>query len=194
MILIARKKQMTSIMEKEKIVNVTILEVEENVIAKKANNQITVGVGKVKDAGKQKMGEYKELGYEPKYVKSVKVSDESFNKFNIGTKLVLNDLLKEGEKYEIKGVSKGKGFAGVMKRWNHKGGSRTRGQGITQRHQGSIGSQSPGKVWKGKHMPGRMGSDIITLKKSKVIKIVDNLVAIKGSIPGARDSIVYLYC
>lgn len=90
------------------------------------------------------------------------------------------------------GKSKGKGFTGVMKKWGFHGGPATRGQGITSRTPGSIGSQTPGRVYKGKKMAGRKGNVRVTIKGLKVIKVENNLVYVSGPVPGARNSKITL--
>ncbi len=99
----------------------------------------------------------------------------------------------EGEKVNVLGVSKGKGFAGVMKRHNFSGGQRTHGQSDRQRAPGSVGGSSdPSRVFKGTRMAGRMGSDNITVRNLEIFKIMpeSNLIVIKGSVPGPKNSYV----
>ena len=99
----------------------------------------------------------------------------------------------EGEIINVLGVSKGKGFAGVMKRHNFSGGQRTHGQSDRQRAPGSVGGSSdPSRVFKGTRMAGRMGSDNITVRNLQIFKIIpeSNLIVIKGSVPGPKNSYV----
>ena len=105
----------------------------------------------------------------------------------------VNDEL-EGKEVIVTGKSKGKGFTGVMKRWGFHGGPATRGQGITSRTPGSIGSQTPGRVFKGKKMAGRKGNERITIKGLKVVKVEKNKneVYVSGPVPGARNSEITL--
>jgi len=96
---------------------------------------------------------------------------------------------------QVTGVSKGKGFAGVMKRWGFKGGPATHGQSDRARAPGSIGgTTSPGRVYKGKKMPGRYGGGRVTIRGLKIVDIdkKNNIVAILGAIPGARNSEVVI--
>jgi len=90
----------------------------------------------------------------------------------------------------VVGKSKGKGFTGVMKKWGFHGGPATRGQGIKMRTPGSIGSQTPGRVLKGKKMAGRAGNARITIKGLKIVKVASDLkqIMISGPVPGARNS------
>jgi len=114
--------------------------------------------------------------------------------FELGQDITVEDF-DLGEKVKVTGYSKGKGFSGVMKRWNFKGALATHGHHKVHRTPGSIGQMSdPARVFKGKKMPGRMGNKKITLKRSEIIDIrrSDNLILIKGQVPGANNSIVYI--
>lgn len=105
------------------------------------------------------------------------------------------DVISVGSICNIQGTSKGKGFAGVVKRWNFAGGPRTHGQSDRLRAPGSIGQgTTPGRVHKGKKMAGRMGSDTVTVKKSIVVSFneQDNTIWVTGPVPGARHSLVRL--
>jgi len=104
-------------------------------------------------------------------------------------------IFEEGEFVDIQGVSKGKGFQGVVKRWGFKGGPRTHGQSDRMRHPGSIGMRTtPGRVFKGHKMGGRMGADTKTTKNLRVISIdkENNLLALKGAVPGNKESLVII--
>lgn len=100
----------------------------------------------------------------------------------------------EEQSVTIVGKSKGKGFSGVMKKWNFAGGPATRGQSNKARAAGSIGAQSPGRVFKGKKMAGRMGNKRITLKNRKIVKVDldSNSLMVSGPVPGARNSDVLI--
>jgi len=111
--------------------------------------------------------------------------------FKIGDKIDVS-IFKNGEKLKFSAVSKGKGFQGGVKRWGFHGQSATHGTKHTERTIGSIGSMFPQRVLKGKKMPGRMGSKRVTVKNLKVIKIdpENNLLAIKGAVPGRRGTLL----
>jgi ribosomal protein L3 len=100
----------------------------------------------------------------------------------------------ENKEVAVVGKSKGKGFIGGMKKWGFHGGPATRGQGIKQRAPGSIGSQTPGRVLKGKHMAGRGGNARVTIKGLKIMKVLSDLkqVMVSGPVPGARNSKIEL--
>ena len=106
------------------------------------------------------------------------------------------DMFNEGDTVKVTGISKGKGFQGVVKRHGFGGGQRTHGQSDRERAPGSIGGSSyPSRVFKGQRMAGRMGNDTITVRNLKVVKIFSdsNLILIKGAIPGAKTGLVEIY-
>jgi large subunit ribosomal protein L3 len=120
-------------------------------------------------------------------------------KFEKEPELKLNDqikaeqVLKKDDKVKVTGITKGKGFAGAMKRWGFKGGPRTHGQSDRQRAPGSIGQGTdPGRVWKGKKMPGRMGGVTKTIKGLKIFKIdqENEEIWITGVVPGPKGSLI----
>ncbi|MCF7845366.1 MAG: 50S ribosomal protein L3 [Candidatus Pacebacteria bacterium] len=107
---------------------------------------------------------------------------------------VLVDSFSEGEKVNVRGVSKGKGFAGGMKRHNFSGAPASHGTKKTHRTIGSIGSAFPQRVIKGRKMPGRMGADRVTVKNLKVVKIDSekNTIALCGAVPGRRGAVIII--
>ena len=101
-------------------------------------------------------------------------------------------IFKEGEKVSVSGISKGKGFAGVVKRWRFHGRPKTRGTKHEERQPGSVGAATPSRVVKGIKMAGRMGSDRTTIKNLKIIKVdkENNLLAVRGAVPGRRGTLL----
>lgn len=105
------------------------------------------------------------------------------------------ELFASGQKIDVSGTSKGRGFAGVVKRHHFRGGPKTHGQSDRHRAPGSIGAgTTPGRVWKGQKMAGRMGGERVTVQNLEVVEVVadKNLILIKGSVPGARNGLVYI--
>ena len=105
------------------------------------------------------------------------------------------ELFTTGQKIDVSGTSKGRGFAGVVKRHHFRGGPKTHGQSDRHRAPGSIGAgTTPGRVWKGQKMAGRMGGERVTVQNLEVVEVVadKNLILIKGSVPGARNGLVYI--
>lgn len=111
--------------------------------------------------------------------------------FEVGQQVDVS-FFKEGEKVKVAGITKGKGFQGAVKRWNFKGRNQTHGVKHEQRTVGSIGSSGPGRVFKGRKMPGHMGANRVTMGNLAVVKIVPehNLLVIKGAVPGHRGTIL----
>jgi len=157
---------------------------------------VVVGFGerKEKHISKPVLGQFKKNNVSPlKTVKEFRNFAEGSLK--IGDEIKV-DLFKEGELIKVSGKSKGKGFQGVMKRHNFGGvGGTTHGQSDRLRAPGSIGSSSyPSRVFKGMKMAGRKGFENVTIRNLRVIKIIpeDNLILVKGAVPGSINSIVEL--
>jgi large subunit ribosomal protein L3 len=113
----------------------------------------------------------------------------------IGKEVSLTEAFKEGDMITVTGVSKGKGFAGVVKRYGFKGGPKTHGQSDRQRAPGSIGATTtPGRVFKGKRMAGRMGNQSVTVKNLLVSKVdaEKNIIYVKGAVPGNKKGLISL--
>ena len=113
------------------------------------------------------------------------------NTYQTGDKIELS-AFEVGDKVQVSGISKGKGFQGVVKRWNFAGGPKSHGQKHSLRAPGSIGSTGPQRVFKGKKMAGRMGSDRITVKNLEVVGVdkEKNLLLIKGALPGRPGTLL----
>ncbi len=124
-----------------------------------------------------------------KYVKEFKFND--IGQYEVGNEIKV-DLFKEGEKVNVTGFSKGRGFAGSIKRHNFSGGPKTHGQKDYYRATGSIGATDAARVFKGKKLPGRMGNEKVKIKNIEIVKIDSdrNLLLLKGSIPGPNNSLV----
>jgi large subunit ribosomal protein L3 len=156
--------------------------------------QLGFGTRKEKNISKPVLGQYKknELAASAT-LREIKFSD--VNEYKIGDELKA-DFFKEGEKIKVRGKSKGKGFQGVMRRHGFGGvGGTTHGQSDRLRAPGSIGSSSyPSRVFKGQRMAGRMGYDNVTVSNLKVVKVIpeENLILVKGAVPGSINSIVEL--
>ncbi len=123
------------------------------------------------------------------YLREIRVDD--IEAFEIGHE-IKSDIFTAGDKIQVSSLSKGRGFAGVMKRWGFGGGKKTHGS-RSHRIPGSIGcSASPGRVMKGKKLPGRMGNQRVTVKNLKIVDVRPEMdvVLVKGSIPGSQNSLV----
>ncbi|MCX6816934.1 MAG: 50S ribosomal protein L3 [Candidatus Beckwithbacteria bacterium] len=126
--------------------------------------------------------------------REIRLTEEPQLKINDQIKLA--DVLKPGELIKVSGISKGKGFAGVVKRHHFKGvGGQTHGQSDRQRAPGSIGMRTtPGRVWKGHRMAGHMGDETVSVRNLTVISFdtTTNLLVVSGTVPGARHSLIKL--
>jgi large subunit ribosomal protein L3 len=156
--------------------------------------QIAYGEKKAKNTTKALAGHFAKAGTTPKK-RLVEFRTEDIATFTLGS-TVETTLFEEGEFVDVVGTSKGKGFQGVVKRYNFQGvGGQTHGQHNRLRHPGSIGACSwPSRVFKGMRMGGRMGTDRVKIQNLKVMRIVadKNLILVSGSVPGAKNGYVVL--
>jgi large subunit ribosomal protein L3 len=132
-----------------------------------------------------------EKGKEFKYLREFRNKELGIESYELGKKIDVS-IFKEGDRVLVSGISKGKGFAGVVKRWGFAGKDATHGTKHERRMPGAIGSATPSRVVKGRKMPGRMGFGRVTIKNLKVVKVdpENNLLAVKGAIPGARGTLL----
>ena len=134
-------------------------------------------------------GHFKKSNSGPfRYLREFRIAD---GEFQVGQQLTV-ELFKEGELVDLTGTSIGKGFQGGMKRWHWKGGPETHGS-MSHRAPGSIGSTtSPGRVWKGHHLPGHMGDARVTIQNVRIMKIdsQENLLIVQGAVPGPERRLV----
>lgn len=168
----------------------TIMQIRDNEKDGYTAIQLGYGVVKEKHLKKPQIGQFKKANVAPKkYLKEFRTEDISA--YAVGQELKA-DMFQSGDFVDVSAVSKGRGFAGVMKRHNYDGGPMSHGSNF-RRRAGSIGCNSyPARVWKGKGMPGHMGNANVTVQTLKVIEVrpEDNLIMIKGAIPGSVNGIV----
>ena len=159
---------------------------------KEGYNALQLGIGENRKAKKAISNHSKKAGLKmtPRFFREVRVDDVV--DVVSGTEIVISDIFAPGDIVDVTGISKGKGFAGGVKRWGFKGGPRTHGQSDRERAPGSIGqTTTPGRDYKGKKMAGRMGSDTVTVKNLEIIEITaDGVLLIKGLVPGSVNSMV----
>ena len=157
--------------------------------------QVTTGEKKEKHLSKAQQGHFKKSSVNAgEGLWEFRVNSDDLNELQVGSEINL-DIFEEGQKIDVQGKSKGKGFAGTVKRWNFKMQDASHGNSISHRAPGSIGQcQTPGKVWKGKKMSGHMGDVKKTIQNLKIasIDVENNLLLIKGAIPGPTGSNVVL--
>lgn len=158
--------------------------------------QVTAGEKKSSHVSKPLAGHYKKAGVAAgRGLWEFRLNDDQGGELAPGAEITVTSF--EGVKaVDVSGVSIGKGFAGVQKRWNFGGGRASHGNSLSHRVPGSIGQrQSPGKVWKGKKMAGHMGSDNITALNLDVVRIdaERNLLLVKGAVPGHKGADVVVH-
>ncbi|MDP6647193.1 MAG: 50S ribosomal protein L3 [Dehalococcoidales bacterium] len=159
--------------------------------AREGYDAVQLGFIQAKRLKSPERGHLKGLG-EFRFLREFRVGGTTTVK--VGDKVDVN-LFKPGELIDVTGVSKGKGFAGVVKRHHFAGGPKTHGQSDRHRHPGSIGSgTSPGRVWKGTRMAGRMGNDRVTVCHLEVFRAdpTHNLLLVKGAVPGSRNGLLLI--
>ncbi|MEX0953756.1 MAG: 50S ribosomal protein L3 [Rhizobiaceae bacterium] len=199
---IAQKVGMTRIYnDAGEHVPVTVLRMENcQVVAQRTQEkngytavQLGVGLAKVKNTSKALRGHFASASVEPKAkVAEFRVSPE--NMVDVGAEITADHFVT-GQKVDVTGTSIGKGFQGVMKRYNFGGGRATHGNSVSHRSPGSTGQrQDPGKVFKGKKMAGHMGSERVTTQNLEVVSTDSDrgLILIRGAVPGSKGSWIYV--
>jgi large subunit ribosomal protein L3 len=146
---------------------------------------------KEKGVNKPQKGHFQKAGVTPKrFLKEFRF--EGAGELEIGSEINIS-IFNEGDSLAVTGVSKGKGFQGVIKRWGMKRQGRSHGTHESKRGTGSIGQCAwPSRVWKGKHMAGRMGNDQVTVSNLEVLKVIPdkNIIFVKGSVPGGKNGLL----
>ncbi|UCH51129.1 MAG: 50S ribosomal protein L3 [Chloroflexota bacterium] len=159
--------------------------------AKDGYNAVQLGFGETKLLNSPQKGHLKEIG-QFKHLREFSVDD--VDSVQVGQKIDV-DMFKSGDLLNVTGISKGKGFAGVVKRHHFAGGPKTHGQSDRHRAPGSIGATtSPGRVFKGTRMAGHMGDRRVTTRNIKVLEVdLDrHLLLVKGAVPGARKGLLLI--
>ena len=197
-VILGTKIGMTQIIGEDGIVTpVTIIEADPATVTQiktvetDGYNAVQLGFGKGKNLSKSVSGHVKKAGENtnPKVLKEFRL--ENVPEVKLGDTITV-EAFKLGDKVSVTGISKGKGYAGTVKRWNFNESRNTHGFKGNIRRVGSIGSMYPQKVFKGKKMPGRMGHDQVTVKNLVVafLDVENNLIGLKGAIPGPKKGTV----
>jgi large subunit ribosomal protein L3 len=198
--LIGRKVGMTQVFQDDgTMVAVSVLAIEPNTVTRLRTTErdgytaVQLGTEPGKKINKPQAGQLKDL---PKAARDLgtlrEFRVENVDSYEVGQTLSVADLFDAGDHVDVSGVSKGKGFAGHIKRHNFRRGPKTHGSDH-HREPGSIGpGTTPGRVYKGVRMAGHMGDELITVKKVRVVRTDPdrNLLLVKGSLPGARGSLI----
>lgn len=196
--MLGRKAGMTQLFDENGIaIPVTVIECGPLVVVQNKTEQqdgykaVKVGFGDIqkRKTTKPHQGQFAKAGAEPKkWLREFQTEAD----YTIGQELRVSDMFNTGDHVDVKGVSKGKGFAGTVKRYNQSGGPESHGS-MYHRRVGSMGSNTdPARVFKGKRLPGHMGADNVTVQNLDVVQVDGerNILVIKGAVPGPRGGFV----
>lgn len=201
--LLGTKLGMTQVWDENgNVVPVTVIEVAPNVVTQirtaelDGYSAVQIAAGQIdpRKVNKPTAGHFEKAGVTPRrHLTEVRTSDAA--EYTLGQELTVEGTFEAGQKIDVVGTSKGKGFAGAMKRHNFSGVGASHGAHRNHRKPGSIGGAStPGRVFKGQRMPGRMGGERVTLQNLTVqaIDAEKGLILVKGAVPGARGRLVFV--
>jgi large subunit ribosomal protein L3 len=196
--LIGRKVGMTQVfLPNGTMVGVSVVRVTPNTVTRLRTDErdgytaVQIGAGERKRLTKPLAGQLKDL---PRVRSIREFRLDSVDEYEVGQQITVADVFAEGDLIDVTGVSKGKGFAGTIKRHNFSRGPKTHGSD-NYRKPGSIGpGTTPGRVYKGLKMGGHMGHERVTIKKLRVIRVdaERNLILVKGSVPGAPGALTFV--
>ncbi|MGO4691345.1 50S ribosomal protein L3 [Glaciibacter sp. 2TAF33] len=201
--LLGKKLGMTQVWDEfNKLVPVTVIEISPNVVTQIRTSevdgyngvQIAAGAIDPRKVNKPAAGHFEKAGVTPRrHLTELRTADAA--DYALGQELTVDGVFEAGTKVDVMGTSKGKGFAGVMKRHNFKGVSASHGSHRNHRKPGSIGASStPSRVFKGMRMAGRMGGERVTVLNLKVhsVDAEKGLLLVKGAVPGAKGRLVFV--
>ena len=196
--ILGRKVGMTEVFSTDgKLIPVTVIEVEPNVVTqiktteKDGYNAIQLGAFDKKSSNNPEKGHAKKANTSPKrFLREIRGVDTS--SYTLG-QVIEADVFNQGDTVDVTGTSKGKGFQGVIKRWNQSRGPETHGS-TYHRRVGSLGTMRPMRVLKGKKLPGHMGNEQITIQNLMVVAVDtnENYILVSGNVPGAKNSYVFI--
>jgi large subunit ribosomal protein L3 len=197
--LLGKKLKMTTIFSKDgEAIPCTIIKagpcfvVQKRTKDKEGYNALQLGFEEVKKANKPMAGHFQKANLSPlRFLKEFRTND--VDKYRVGDKIDLS-ILQEGDLVSITGWTKGRGFAGGVKRWGWRGGPQSHGS-MSHRRIGSLGSGTfPGHPWKGRTLPGHYGTERVTVKNLLVVKVDKeaNLLYVKGATPGPRNGLLLI--
>ncbi len=199
---IGRKLGMTQIFTADgTVVPCTVVEAGSFVVGKRTQakdgyDALILGFGdkREKRTTKALLGQFKKANLTPKRsLKEFRCDADFVARFELGQEVKIEEVFQEGQFVDVRGISRGRGFSGVMRRYNFSGNVRTHGTHEYERHGGAIGSNmTPGRTLPGKKMPGQCGNEQVTVLTQPVVKLVldERLILVRGGIPGARNGVV----
>ena len=200
--LVGKKLGMTQLFDANgKVIPVTVIEAGPCVVSQKKTIEndgyeaVQIGFGDLKASkvNKPMKGHFAKGDVAPKKVlREFRLEDMSA--INVGD-IIKADIFAEGDTVDVRGTSKGKGYAGVVKRWNFGRLKESHGTGPVHRHGGSLGVIDPARVFRGKKMAGHLGNERVTVQNLSVVKVdaEKNIIALKGAVPGPKGGIVVLF-
>ena len=182
-----------------RLVPVTVVETGPCMVVQKKNEEkdgytsIQLGFMEKREniVNKPLKGHFAKAGVKPmRYLREIRLTAEESENYQVGQEIKA-DLFKEGEKVDVIGTSKGKGFAGVIKRYNFHRGPMAHGS-MYHRRPGSLGATDPARVFKGRRLPGRMGGERVTVQGLEIVKVdpEKNVLLIKGAVPGRNGALL----
>lgn len=195
--ILGKKIGMTQIYKDNLEIAVTAVEVgpcsvtQVKTVEKDKYNAVQIGFGQSKKLSKAEKGHLKDNG-NLRYLREIRL--DNVKDFQVGQKIDAS-MFKAGDLVQVEGISKGKGFAGGVKRYHFSGGPKTHGQSDRHRAPGSVGSTTtPGRVFKGLRMAGHMGARKVTVRQLEIVEVdaAKNVVLLKGAVPGAKGGIVLI--
>ena len=200
--LVGKKLGMTQLFDANgNVVPVTVIEAGPCVVSQKKTMEndgyeaVQIGFGDMKASkvNKPMKGHFAKGDVAPKKVlREFRLDDTAA--LNVGD-IIKVDVFAEGDSVDVRGTSKGKGYAGVIKRWNFARLKESHGTGPVHRHGGSLGVIDPARIFKGKKMAGHLGNERVTVQNLSVVKVdaEKNIIAVKGAVPGPKGGIVVLF-
>ncbi len=201
--IIGKKLGMTQIFDANgKVIPVTVIEagpctvVQKKTVESDGYQAVQLGFGELsaKKVSKPAKGHFDKADVAPKKtLREFRLADISG--MNVGD-ILKADVFAEGDRIDVVGTSKGKGYAGTIKRWNGHRLRESHGTGPVSRHAGSMGAcSSPSRVYKGKKLPGHLGAERVTIQNLTVVKVdaENDLIAVKGAVPGPKGSLVCIH-
>ncbi|MHB1653530.1 MAG: 50S ribosomal protein L3 [Desulfitobacteriaceae bacterium] len=198
--ILCKKVGMTQVfIENGKLIPVTVLEagpcyvVQKKTVATNGYNAIQMGFGEKRErlANKPEKGHFQKASLKPlRHIREIKVSD--IEAYQVGQEIKA-DLFAVGERVDVVGTSRGKGFAGMIKRHGASRGPMKHGSKY-HRRTGSLGAKGPARVFKGRKLPGRMGGERVTVQNLEIVRVDadKNMILIKGAVPGAKKGLLIL--
>jgi large subunit ribosomal protein L3 len=202
--LLGKKLGVTRVFDKEsKTIPVTVIKAGPCAVVQKKIEEVpgyyAIQLGfddkKEKSTTKPLLGHFKKANVTPKrFIQEIRGSKEQIEKFEVGKEIKVPDIFKVGDHIDVTGITKGRGFTGVMKRYNFHGAPMTHGTHEFRRHGGSLSCARPGRIFKNKKMPGHYGTEQVTIQNLEIVNILPDgeVLFLKGAVPGPTNGYLVL--